>query len=96
MDKPVFVQKNSTADEITKLKDAGEARGAKAIVGRVVHHVYGQDRVEIIRLDDGTEIIERNGGAVAKWPTIDAESYLAILERESTSQSVILKEAEAK
>lgn len=70
MEKPAFNITAIAADEIAKIKASGNVRGAKAVVGRVINHVHGQDRVEIVRLDDGSEVILKGEATVAKWPDI--------------------------
>lgn len=70
MEKPNFNTAEVKASDITALKNAGETRDGKAIIGRVVNHVVGGDRVEMIRLEDGTEVILHNDVVVTKWPVI--------------------------
>lgn len=67
MEKPITSTEMPEATILAKL----EKRGGKAIIGRVVNHVAGQERVEVLRLEDGTEIVLRDGSVVAKWPVIE-------------------------
>lgn len=71
MEKPVFSLSKPDAEGIAKLKEQGEKRGAMAIIGRVIYHAFGQDRVEYLRLEDDSEVILRKGATVAKWPSIE-------------------------
>jgi hypothetical protein len=70
MEKPTLSAAAVSAEEITEIKERGETYNGKAVVARVVHHVAGQERVEALRLDDGSEVIIKGGAEVAKWPAI--------------------------
>lgn len=70
MDKPIF-KSVPTQEAIAAIKANGDIKNGKAIVGHVRIAPAGGEAVDIFKLEDGSEVMEKGGKSVQTWPDIE-------------------------